>query len=67
MRGVKFMAAHYKGTLEEALALDAYVQLLRPEVSVVARFLHRDAFDCLTARQFGALQSLYYLGSLRQG
>ena len=61
------MPTHYKGTAQEALALNTFIKLTRATDSLLARLSRREAFDDLTPRQFGALESLYHLGSMRQG
>ncbi len=56
----------YKGSKNEARALNAYVKLMRASESVTAR-IHRHVTDAgLTVTQFGVLESLYSLGPLNQ-
>lgn len=56
----------YKGSKNEARALNAYVKLMRASESVTAR-IHRHVTDAgLTVTQFGVLESLYSLGPLSQ-
>ncbi len=61
------MPTHHEGTPEEVRALDAWLKLARATDSMGARLLGRDAFGDLTPRQFGVLESLYHLGSMRPG
>lgn len=61
------MPTHYQGTPEEVLAMDTFIKLTRGTESLLARLAQRDTWGELTVRQFGALEALYHLGSLRQG
>ena len=60
------MATRYEGTPEEALALDAYVKLVRAADAVSAR-IHRHLADTgLSTSQFGVLEALLHLGPMCQ-
>ncbi len=59
------MGTRYKGTVEEVMALDAYIKLSRAAESVTQRINgHLQAHD-LTISQFGVLEALYHLGSMQ--
>lgn len=60
------MGTHYKGSLEEIRALDAYIKLLRSTQSVGDRIARHQAVPDLNDSQFGALEALYHLGPLPQ-
>ena len=58
--------ASYKGSKDEARALNAYVKLMRASESMTAR-IHRHLISAgITVTQFGVLESLYSLGPLNQ-
>ncbi len=61
------MPTHYKGTAQEMRALNTFIKLTRATDSLLARLSRCEAFDELTSRQFGVLESLYHLGPMRQG
>jgi MarR family 2-MHQ and catechol resistance regulon transcriptional repressor len=61
------MPTHYQGTAEQVRALNAFIKLTRATDSLVARLSRRGTLDNLTLRQLGVLESLYHLGSMRQG
>jgi MarR family 2-MHQ and catechol resistance regulon transcriptional repressor len=61
------MPTHYRGTLEEVLALDTFIKLTRGVGSLSARLSNSGTMGDLTPRQFGVLESLYHLGPMRQG
>jgi MarR family 2-MHQ and catechol resistance regulon transcriptional repressor len=57
---------NYKGSRDEARALNAYVKLMRASETVTAR-IHRHLADAgLNVSQFGVLEALYHLGPLNQ-
>ncbi len=56
----------YKGSKEEARALNAYVKLMRASESMTARIHRHLVTKGLTITQFGALEALYSLGPLNQ-
>lgn len=56
----------YKGSREEARALNAYVKLMRAAESVSAHIHAHLAGTGLTVSQFGVLEALYHLGPLSQ-
>jgi len=59
-------STHYKGTREEARALNAYVKLMRAAETVTAR-VHKHLSEYrLTVGQFGVLEALYHLGPMNQ-
>jgi MarR family 2-MHQ and catechol resistance regulon transcriptional repressor len=60
------MAARYTGDADETSGLDAYIELMRAAESVTARLETVMASAGLTVGQFGALEALLHLGSLRQ-
>jgi len=60
------VGTHYKGSLEEIRALDAYIKLLRSTQSVGDRIARHQAVPDLNDSQFGALEALYHLGPLPQ-
>jgi MarR family transcriptional regulator, 2-MHQ and catechol-resistance regulon repressor len=61
------MPTHYDGTPEEILALDTFIKLSRAMISFHTRLLARGQLDGLTISQFGVLEALYHLGTMRQG
>lgn len=61
------MPTHYKGTPEEIRALNTYIKLTKPTDSVTNRLSQGDTQGDLTPTQFGVLESLYHLGSMRLG
>jgi MarR family transcriptional regulator, 2-MHQ and catechol-resistance regulon repressor len=58
--------SRYKGSKEEASALNAYVKLMRAAESVSARVHGHLSAAGLTISQFGVLEALYHLGPLSQ-
>lgn len=56
----------YKGSKDEARALNAYVKLMRASESMTARIHRHLVPNGLTITQFGALEALYSLGPLNQ-
>ena len=60
------MGTHYKGSPREVRALNAYIKLLRSSQTVSERVRAHEAISVLNDSQFGALESLYHLGSLPQ-
>ena len=56
----------YKGSKDEARALNAFVKLMRAAESVSARIHGHLAEAGLTISQFGVMEALYHLGSLNQ-
>jgi MarR family 2-MHQ and catechol resistance regulon transcriptional repressor len=60
------MPTHYQGAPEETLALDTWIKLSRSVDSFGARLARRGTLADLTISQFGVLESLYHLGTLRQ-
>ncbi len=60
------MGTRYKGTKEEARALDAFIKLVRAAGSVSGRIDSLLNSIGLTASQFGVIEALYHLGPLFQ-
>ncbi len=60
------MPTHYRGTVQEKAALDAYIKLMRAADSVTARLDPLMRAVDLTFGQFGVLEALFYLGPLCQ-
>ncbi len=56
----------YRGTKDEARALNAYVKLMRASETVSVRTHGHLPNAGLTISQFGALEALYHLGPLSQ-
>ncbi|OGW41216.1 MAG: MarR family transcriptional regulator [Nitrospirae bacterium GWD2_57_9] len=56
----------YKGSREEAAALNAYVKLMRAAESVSSAIHGHLSQAGLTVSQFGVLEALYHLGPLSQ-
>ena len=61
------MPTHYAGSATEVLALDTFIKLTRALESFGGRLARRNSAGGLTPSQFGVLESLYHLGSMRQG
>jgi MarR family 2-MHQ and catechol resistance regulon transcriptional repressor len=61
------MPTHFKGTLEEELALDTYIKLTRSVNSLESRLTQRGQIEDLTTSQFGVLETLFHLGPLCPG
>jgi MarR family 2-MHQ and catechol resistance regulon transcriptional repressor len=60
------MEKSYRGSRQEARALDAYVKLMRAVETITTRVhKHLDAFG-LTLSQFAVMEALYHLGPLYQ-
>jgi MarR family 2-MHQ and catechol resistance regulon transcriptional repressor len=59
------MGTRYQGTPEETRALSAYINLMRAVNSVTARVHEHLAGADLTLGQFGALEALHFVGSMR--
>ena len=60
------MATHFKGTLEQTLALDTWVKLSRAKESVGRKLKPCLGQHGVTSAQFGVLEMLYHLGTLNQ-
>ncbi|HTV59553.1 MAG TPA: MarR family transcriptional regulator [Verrucomicrobiae bacterium] len=60
------MPTHYKGDVETARALNAFINLIRASDSLLARLTPLLEPYGLTAGQFGVLEALYHLGPLCQ-
>ena len=60
------MPTHYKGSPEEALALDTYIKLTRATDTINARLSLCGSMHDLTISQFGVLEALYHLGPQAQ-
>lgn len=61
------MSTHYRGSLTERRALDAYIKLARAAGAAEGR-INRHLGDVgLTISQFGVLEALHHLGPLNQG
>jgi MarR family transcriptional regulator, 2-MHQ and catechol-resistance regulon repressor len=58
------MPSHYKGSVEEQRALDAYIKLVRCTESLTARLQPNLERHGLTVSQFGVLEALLHLGPL---
>jgi MarR family 2-MHQ and catechol resistance regulon transcriptional repressor len=61
------VATRFKGTKREKRALDVFIKLVRAAASVETRTSGPIAAAGLTTSQFGALETLYHLGSLPAG
>ena len=61
------MPTHYKGSPEEIAALNTLIKLTRAAETITMQLAQRKTMGNLTVRQFGVLESLFHLGSLRQG
>ncbi|MEN6483023.1 MAG: MarR family transcriptional regulator [Anaerolineaceae bacterium] len=60
------MPTHFKGTVEEELALNNYIKLTRAADSINNRLYAAGQPGNLTISQFGTLEALYHLGPLCQ-
>lgn len=60
------MDKSYRGSRQEARALDAYVKLMRAAETITARVHKHLAAFGLTLSQFAVLEALYHLGPLYQ-
>ena len=60
------MGTHFKGSLDQRLALDTYIKLMRAADSVSARLERSLKRRGLTMTQFGVLEVLYHLGPMCQ-
>ena len=58
------MFKYFTGSAREKLALNTFFNLTSTVDSLVARVSQRGAHGNLTPSQFGALQALYYLGTM---
>jgi MarR family transcriptional regulator, 2-MHQ and catechol-resistance regulon repressor len=61
------MPTHCHGTPEEIRALDTWIKLTRAVDSFGARLAGHGTCSDVTTSQFGVLEALHHLGSLRQG
>ncbi|MET7746448.1 MarR family transcriptional regulator [Streptomyces sp. NPDC005385] len=61
------MATHYEGSTREKRSLDLFIKLIRAAASVEARTSSPLTAAGLTTSQFGALETLYYVGPLPAG
>lgn len=60
------MGTHFKGTLEQTLALDTWVKMSRAKESVGRMLKPCLGQHGVTSAQFGVLEMLYHLGTLNQ-
>ena len=60
------MSTQYKGTLEETLALDTYIKMIRAAESVTYQVNRKLSAINLTLSQFGVLEAIYHLGPMHQ-
>ena len=61
------MGTKFEGNEEEKRALDLYIKLMRAADSVNVRVNSHLLSANLSVSQFGALETLYHLGPMRQG
>lgn len=61
------MATHFDGTAREKRALDLFIKLVRAAATVEARTSGPVAAAGFTPSQFGALETLYYVGPMPAG
>ncbi|MFF4553660.1 MarR family winged helix-turn-helix transcriptional regulator [Streptomyces sp. NPDC001422] len=61
------MPTHFDGSAREKRSLDLFIKLIRAAASVEARTSAPLAAAGLTTSQFGALETLYYVGPLPAG
>ncbi len=60
------MPTHYKGTVRETRALDAFIKINRATESLNARLTQALARDGLTPGQLAVLEALFHLGPMCQ-
>ncbi|MEU9139541.1 MarR family transcriptional regulator [Streptomyces sp. NPDC048404] len=61
------MPTHFEGSTREKRSLDLFIKLIRAAASVEARTSGPLTAAGLTTSQFGALETLYYVGPLPAG
>ncbi|MET8412945.1 MarR family winged helix-turn-helix transcriptional regulator [Streptomyces sp. NPDC005195] len=61
------MPTHFDGSTREKRSLDLFIKLIRAAASVEARTSSPVTAAGLTTSQFGALETLYYVGPLPAG
>ena len=60
------MPTHYKGTLQEVRALNAFIKFTRAAESLESRLTHAGSLGNLTLTQFSVLEALFHLGPMCQ-